>query len=82
MEPAARSMFGAPMFEPQVFRKHMCSIKESTGDMFGTFWRPLHLFAAPRNDLAPEELWSRSPSLRLCMLYDVSAGMIQECTKM
>jgi len=61
MEPAVRSMFDASMFEPQVFRMHMCSIKESTGDIFGTFWRPLHLFAAPRNDLAPEELWSPFP---------------------
>jgi len=39
-------MFGAPMFEPEVFRKQMYCIEESTGDIVGTV-RRLH------DDLAP-----------------------------
>jgi len=38
--PGARSKFGAPMFEPEVFRKQMCCIEASACDIVGTFRRP------------------------------------------
>jgi len=41
MAPGARSRFGAPMFEPEIFRKHMHCIEESICDIVGTLWRPL-----------------------------------------
>jgi len=45
MAPGARSEFGAPMFElPEVFRKKMYCIEESTCDICEAFWRPLHSF--------------------------------------
>jgi len=37
MAPAARSTFGAPMFKPEVFRKEMYRIEESTWDIVGNF---------------------------------------------
>jgi len=40
MAPGARSKFGAPMFEPEVFRKQMYCIEESTCDIVVTFLRP------------------------------------------
>jgi len=40
MAPVARSKFGAPMFEFEVFRKQMYYIEESTYDIVGTFWHP------------------------------------------
>jgi len=40
------------MFEPEVFRKQMYSIEESTCDIIGTFWSP----------------GNRPPSLRPCTL--------------
>jgi len=46
-----------PLFETEVFRKHMCCIKESACDIVGTFRHP-------RNDLAPL-IDSAPPSLRL-----------------
>jgi len=36
----ARVKLGAPVFEPEVFRKQMYCIEESTCDIFATFWRP------------------------------------------
>jgi len=36
----ARSKFGAPMLEFEVFRKQMCCIETSTCDIIGTFQRP------------------------------------------
>ena len=39
MAPEARSKFGAPMFEPEVFRKQMYYIEESTCGIVGTFRR-------------------------------------------
>jgi len=36
----ARSKFGAPMFESEVFRKQMYCIEESTCDTVGAFRRP------------------------------------------
>jgi len=41
MAPGARSKFGTPMFEPEVFRKQIYFIKESTCDIVGTFRRPI-----------------------------------------
>jgi len=40
MGPWARSRFGAPIFEPEVFRKQMYSIEESTCDTVATFRHP------------------------------------------
>jgi len=40
MGPRARSKFGAPMFEPEVFRKQMYSTEEGSCDIVGTFRRP------------------------------------------
>jgi len=39
MEPGARSKFGAPMFEPEVFQKQMHCIEESTRDIVRAFRR-------------------------------------------
>ena len=39
MTPGARNKFGAPMFEPEAFRKQMYSIDESAYDIV-TFWSP------------------------------------------
>ena len=41
-----RSKFGAPMFEPEVFRKQMHCIEESTCDT-------VEIFGNPRSDSAP-----------------------------
>jgi len=46
-----RSKFGAPVFEPEVLRKQMYCIEETTCDIFGTFWRP-HSVSAPE-ELCP-----------------------------
>jgi len=40
MAPGARSKFGASMFEPELFRKQMYCIDESTCDVLGTFRSP------------------------------------------
>jgi len=40
MAPGARSKFGAPMFEPEVFRKQMYSIEEGTRYIVGIFSAP------------------------------------------
>jgi len=37
MAPGARNMFGASMFEPEVFRKQMYCIEESAYDIVVTF---------------------------------------------
>jgi len=53
MAPRARSKFGAPMFESEVFRKQIYFIEDSTCDIVGSFRRPPlssgdpHLFGAP-----------------------------------
>jgi len=47
MVPGARSKFGAPMFETEVFRKQMYCTEESTCGIVGTFRRPLQWFGAP-----------------------------------
>jgi len=43
----ARSRFGAPMFEPDVFRKQMYCIEESICDIVGTFRRSTQSFGVP-----------------------------------
>jgi len=47
MGPGARSKFGAPIFEPGVFRKQMYCVNESTCDNVGTFRRLTQSFGAP-----------------------------------
>ena len=68
MAPGARSKFGAPMFEPKVFRKKMCCIEESACDIVGIFRRP-GSDLAPHSDSAAGKLYS--PSLRpwLCSTW-------------
>jgi len=51
MAPGARSRFGAPMFEPEVFREQIYCIEESVCDIVGTLWR-LHSDSAP-GELCP-----------------------------
>ena len=43
------------MLEPGVFRKQMCCIEESTGDIAGIFRRPPQWFCA-HSDSAPGKL--------------------------
>ena len=52
----ARSKFGVPMLEPEVFRKQMCCVEESTCDIVGIFIRPPQWFGAPYIDSAPGKL--------------------------
>ena len=47
MAPGARSKFGTPKFEPEVFRKQIYCIEESTCDIFGMFWLSRQWFGAP-----------------------------------
>jgi len=53
MASGARSKFGAPMFEPEIFRKQMYCIEESICDIVGAFRRPLQSFSVPHSDWAP-----------------------------
>jgi len=46
--------FGAPMFEPEFFRKQMCCIEESACDIVG-------IFRQPPKDSAPGEWFPPSP---------------------
>ena len=46
MARGARSKFGAPIFEREVFRKQMYCFEESTCDIAGTFRPPLQWFCA------------------------------------
>jgi len=48
MAHGTRSKFGAPVFEPEVFRKQMYCIEESIHDIVGTFRRPPQWFGARR----------------------------------
>jgi len=52
MAPGARSKFGAPMFEPEDFRKQMYCIEESTCDIVCTFGG-LADIRRPHSDSAP-----------------------------
>jgi len=54
MAPGARSKSAAPMFGPELFRKQMYCIEESTCDILGTFWRP-------RSDSAPGNCSTLAP---------------------
>ena len=45
------------MFEPEVFRKQMHCIEESTRDIVGTPRRPLQSLGAPCSDSAPPRIW-------------------------
>ena len=63
MAQGARSKFGAPMFEPEFFRKQMYCIEESTCDIAGTFPRP-------RSDSVPGACVPLAPSLRPCNCGD------------
>jgi len=47
MAPVARSKFGTPMFEPEVFRNQMYCIEESTCDIVVTFRRSPQSLGAP-----------------------------------
>jgi len=47
MAPGARSKFGAPMFEPEVFRKQMYCIEECVCDIVGSLWRHPQRIGAP-----------------------------------
>jgi len=63
MGPGAINKLGAPIFETEVFRKHMFYIEGSTCDIVGTFrhprsqWAPPHWFGVPivtrRREIAP-----------------------------
>jgi len=65
----ARIKFGAPMFEPDVFRKQMYC-KESACEIVWTFWRPHHhsvppaVFQHPQSDSAPMELRPLAPLVK------------------
>jgi len=48
MAPGARNKFGAPVFEPEVFRKQMYCFEKSAYDIVVTFWSPA-LIPRPRN---------------------------------
>ena len=53
MAPEARSKFGAPKFEPEVFRKQMYCIEKSrpTCVIVGAYWGPPQSFGTPHSDL-------------------------------
>jgi len=50
MAPGAKSKLGAPVAEPEVFRKQMYGIAESTSDIVGTSRRPPKLLCSPSSD--------------------------------
>jgi len=56
MAPGARSKFGAPTFETEVFRKHMFCIEQSTCDIVGAFRRHPRVVWRSRSDSMPGEL--------------------------
>jgi len=56
MAPGSRSNFGAPVFEPEAFRKQIYCIEESTCDIVGIFDAPA-MIRHPHSDSAPGELW-------------------------
>jgi len=58
MAPGARNKFGAPMFEPELFQKQLCSFGESTCDIVGTFRRPRSHSALPTG------IWRPPPVIR------------------
>jgi len=52
MAPEARSKLDALVFEPELFRKQIYCIEESTCDIVGTFQHPQQSFGAHRSDSA------------------------------
>jgi len=58
MAPGARNKFGAPLLEPEVFRKQMHCFKKIAYDIVVTFWSPA--VTRRSGDCAPY-----FPSLRL-----------------
>jgi len=60
----ARNKFGAPMFEPEVFRSK-CAVGESTCDIVGTFRRPPQWFGFTMVIRRLGNWTSLAPSLRL-----------------
>jgi len=64
MAPGASSKFGAPMFETEVFRKHMYCIEGSTCDIVRTFRRLPQWFGAPIVIRCPGNCASFPPSLQ------------------
>jgi len=59
-----KSKFGATMFEPEVFRKQIYCIEESTCGIVGLF-SALHRDSATHSDSGPGEFCP--PSLRPCV---------------
>jgi len=57
----ARSKFSATMFEPEVFRKQMYCIEESTCNIVGTFPNPPAIIQRPHCLSEPGELRSPCP---------------------
>jgi len=78
MAPGARNKFGTPMFEPEIFRKQMHCIEETTCDIVGTFWCP-HSDSAPDNYL--KQFAAASSDVNLFCKFD-SCGRFQKlCSK-
>jgi len=57
MAPGARYKFGAPIFEPEVFRKQMYCVEECTYDILGIFRRPRNHSAPSQYFSAPRVIW-------------------------
>jgi len=53
MAPRARGKFGGPMFEPEIVRKQIYYIENSTFDIVGTFQCFPQSFGAFRSDSVP-----------------------------
>jgi len=66
--PLERNKFGAPMFEPEVFRKQMYCFEEKS------FWHCCD-FLPPRSDSAPREL---SPPSWHLWCYAIKIGKMSE----
>jgi len=86
MVPGARSKFGAPVFEFEVFWKQMYCIEESTCHIAGTFRRPPQCFSAPIVIRRPENcdllfplLTPLGTNLLSCELFSFSYRPAQMC---
>jgi len=66
MAPGARSKIGAPMFEPEIFRKQIYCIEECPCDIVGTFLRHPQSFGVPIVIQSPGIVPLLPPSLRTC----------------
>jgi len=55
MTPGARNKFGAPIFEPEFFRKEIYCNEESTFEIVGTFRPYQQTFGSSRSDPALPE---------------------------